>query len=33
VATGPFGADDLRAAGADAVAADAAGLHTLIARL
>jgi phosphoglycolate phosphatase len=33
VATGPFGADDLRAAGADAVAADAAGLRALIGRL
>jgi phosphoglycolate phosphatase-like HAD superfamily hydrolase len=33
VATGPFHADDLRAAGADAVAADAAALRTLIARL
>jgi phosphoglycolate phosphatase-like HAD superfamily hydrolase len=33
VATGPFDAGDLRAAGADAVAADAAALRTLIARL
>jgi phosphoglycolate phosphatase len=33
IATGPFGADDLRAAGVDAVATDAAGLRTLIARL